>query len=479
MTSLKKLTNEEYSFLNLLETMESKDIKSMCLVSRDFKSICDNYLNSIYKKLLKRDFKIDVPNNRIFQILYDMVNGLYKEETGNVYIVSFLYDKVDSEQLYNNDNIDNIIQVIKFTKNPNIEDVNKLTPLMLATNLNNIKVFNKILEYNPNINKRDINNFSILSHAIDWKTKNNSGSNTLFNKIVDMGVKITQTDIEDCIMNLDLRDFKIIVNKYKKEIKDLNVLYFSLELCNNINVLKYIINEFYNQYDKNEDIMTFILKNDMLGIDLSREVFIQILSLNKIDIKEYVLKKIYEYSKDPNEELLIAYLVILKDKINIDDIISYLMKNTSENIIDVVLKTYKINFNKRDEENKSIFHLFLNTNLSFNLIKEQDEIDYNDLIKELVYIPNNIKNKKSYINKNNKEYITLLKNKLDILKDMENIKNTYLLDIFNRLTIVLLIASMLLDINKDHEKTSRIIKGYINNKFITDKIDIKYWLSIF
>lgn len=478
MNSLKKLTNEEYSFLNLMENLESKDVKSMCLVNKDFKSLCNQYLNSIYKKLLKRDFKIDVQNNKVYQILYDVVNGIYTKESGNVYLISFLYDQISSEQVFNNENISKVLDVIKFTKNPDIEDVNKVTPLMLAVSLNSEKYLKKILEYKPDINKRDINNFSILSHAINLKTKA-VNSTQVFNAVLSLKPKISRVDVEDAITMLKVEDFKLFKKSYIEELKTSDVLYFALELCTDAELLRYIVKNFYDQFDKKRDIFEIMINNDALSVELVQDIFKEILRLNKINIKEYIKTKISEYDLDMQEERLMGFLFVLKDLINVNEIIEYIMEKTTDQVIETVFETYNdIDLNLNTNENKSIFKYLLESAVPLIVIKENAKIDYNELIRELIYIPSDVKKKEKYIQENNRTYLVRLKQKLDDLRNVEFTGNMFVIDLCNRLTIVLLIASLILNLNKEKEKILNQINSYNKNKTITDKIDLKYWSSI-
>ena len=78
----------------------------------------------------------------------------------------------------------------------------------------------------------------------------------------------------------------------------------------------------------------------------------------------------------------------------------------------------------------------------------------------------------------NKRYLVLLKKRLDELKKMEtNRDNLYLIDVFNRLTIVVLIVSVLSNVNKEPEKTIQNIKQYTEMESIKKDIDVKFWLS--
>lgn len=477
MSSLKKLTNEEYSFLNLMENLDSKDVKSMCLVNKDFQSLCNQYLNSIYKKLLKRDFKIDVQNNKVYQVLYDIVNGVYTKDSNNVYLSSFLYDQINSEQVFNLENISKILEVIKFTKNPDIEDVNKLTPTMLAVSLNSPKYLKKILEYKPDINKRDINNFNILTYAINLKSTLGINSDEIFNIVLSLKPQIENGDVEDAISNLNLDDFKLFRKTYMKELKNSDVLYFGLELCKDTEVLRYIVKNFYEQFDENRDIFEAMVNND-LDIETVKEMFKEILRLNKIDIKQYVKNKIGEYNDNNEEEKLIGFLIIVNDLIDINEIIEYIMKETSDSVKKTVFETYNnINLNLNTQENKSVFKYLLETEVPLIVIKETHKLDYNEIIKELIYIPEDVKNKKEYI-QNNKVYLSKLKQKLNELRSAGFTNNFFSIDLFNRLTVVLFMSALILKVDKEREKTLDNMNNYAKNKTITDKIDLKYWLSI-
>lgn len=78
----------------------------------------------------------------------------------------------------------------------------------------------------------------------------------------------------------------------------------------------------------------------------------------------------------------------------------------------------------------------------------------------------------------NKRYLVLLKKRLEELKKMEtNRDNLYLIDVFNRLTIVVLIVSVLSNVNKEPEKTIQNIKQYTEMESIKNNIDVKFWLS--
>ena len=78
----------------------------------------------------------------------------------------------------------------------------------------------------------------------------------------------------------------------------------------------------------------------------------------------------------------------------------------------------------------------------------------------------------------NKRYLVLLKKRLEELKKMEtNRDNLYLIDVFNRLTIVVLIVSVLSNVNKEPEKTIQNIKQYTEMESIKKDIDVKFWLS--
>ena len=78
----------------------------------------------------------------------------------------------------------------------------------------------------------------------------------------------------------------------------------------------------------------------------------------------------------------------------------------------------------------------------------------------------------------NKRYLVLLKKRLEELQTIEITRdNLYLTDVFNRLTIVVLIVSLLSNVNKEPEKSIQKIKQYMNTDSIKNNIDVKFWLS--
>ena len=78
----------------------------------------------------------------------------------------------------------------------------------------------------------------------------------------------------------------------------------------------------------------------------------------------------------------------------------------------------------------------------------------------------------------NKRYLVLLKKRLEELQTIEITRdNFYLTDVFNRLTIVVLIVSLLSNVNKEPEKSIQNIKQYMNTDSIKNNIDVKFWLS--
>ena len=384
--SIKRLTNEEYSFLNLLENLKSKDIKSMCLVNRDFKAVCDQYLNQIYKKLLKRDFNVKVENNKVFQVLYDLADGIYRNDYSNVYVLSFLYKSLNTEMLINSSNIDKLVGVVKFTKNPDIQDVNGVSPLMLSVMLNNTSVFKKIMEYKPNVNLRDINDYGIYMHMLEWRTKNLSSVNTvMFDMLMSLDLEMKEIDVYSSLANLSLSEIKKFTKKYINEMNKYSVLNTALMTCENPDVIMYIIREFYKQFDEKADFLSIISESN-LDIEESQNYLIQLLRLNKIDKSIYIKNQISNYLQTGQDNFLNGFLLLMEDEIDINDVIFELLKKSSDETIALVFRTFgEINLNLKDETEKSAFKYFLDRNLPLSLIKENDKIDYNELIKDLIF----------------------------------------------------------------------------------------------
>ena len=384
--SIKRLTNEEYSFLNLLENLKSKDIKSMCLVNRDFKAVCDQYLNQIYKKLLKRDFNVKVENNKVFQVLYDLADGIYRNDYSNVYVLSFLYKSLNTEMLINSSNIDKLVGVVKFTKNPDIQDVNGVSPLMLSVMLNNTSVFKKIMEYKPNVNLRDINDYGIYMHMLEWRTKNLSSVNTvMFDMLMSLDLEMKEIDVFSSLANLSLSEIKKFTKKYINEMNDYSVLNTVLMTCENPDVIMYIIREFYKQFNEKADFL-FVISESNLDFEESQNYLLQLLRLNKIDKSSYIRNQISIYLERGQDNFLSGFLLLMEDEIDINDVIFELLKKSSDETIELVFKTFgEINLNLKDETEKSAFKYFLDRNLPLSLIKENDKIDYNELIKDLIF----------------------------------------------------------------------------------------------
>ena len=384
--SIKRLTNEEYSFLNLLENLKSKDIKSMCLVNRDFKAVCDQYLNQIYKKLLKRDFNVKVENNKVFQVLYDLADGIYRNDYSNVYVLSFLYKSLNTEMLINSSNIDKLVGVVKFTKNPDIQDVNGVSPLMLSVMLNNTSVFKKIMEYKPNVNLRDINDYGIYMHMLEWRTKNLSSVNTvMFDMLMSLDLEMKEIDVFSSLANLSLSEIKKFTKKYINEMNDYSVLNTVLMTCENPDVIMYIIREFYKQFNEKADFL-FVISESNLDFEESQNYLLQLLRLNKIDKSSYIRNQISIYLERGQDNFLSGFLLLMEDEIDINDVIFELLKKSSDETIALVFRTFgEINLNLKDETEKSAFKYFLDRNLPLSLIKENDKIDYNELIKDLIF----------------------------------------------------------------------------------------------
>ena len=384
--SIKRLTNEEYSFLNLLENLKSKDIKSMCLVNRDFKAVCDQYLNQIYKKLLKRDFNVKVENNKVFQVLYDLADGIYRNDYSNVYVLSFLYKSLNTEMLINSSNIDKLVGVVKFTKNPDIQDVNGVSPLMLSVMLNNTSVFKKIMEYKPNVNLRDINDYGIYMHMLEWRTKNLSSVNTvMFDMLMSLDLEMKEIDVYSSLANLSLSEIKKFTKKYINEMNKYSVLNTALMTCENPDVIMYIIREFYKQFNEKADFL-FVISESNLDFEESQNYLLQLLRLNKIDKSSYIRNQISIYLERGQDNFLSGFLLLMEDEIDINDVIFELLKKSSDETIALVFRTFgEINLNLKDETEKSAFKYFLDRNLPLSLIKENDKIDYNELIKDLIF----------------------------------------------------------------------------------------------
>jgi ankyrin repeat protein len=223
--SLTKLSKEEYSFLQILENLDSKDIKNMCLTNKRFYNICDEYLNQIYKKLILRDFNVNVPNNKVFQILYDLVNGIKQKNKLDVYMISFLFKNIDIMDYYNRNNIDEIIKVLQFTKNANIQDKNGKTPLILSVFFDNKNLFEKVLKYKPDVNIKDKSGMSVLSHSL-LKFENQNLDLEFFKQILSLNVNLTEKNIHEAIKRLNVENFKLFIKKYKEEMKQYNLLYY-------------------------------------------------------------------------------------------------------------------------------------------------------------------------------------------------------------------------------------------------------------
>ena len=81
------------------------------------------------------------------------------------------------------------------------------------------------------------------------------------------------------------------------------------------------------------------------------------------------------------------FLVLMEKEINVDQIIFKLLDNpaTPQSALIIIFKTFSINFNLKDDSGKNVFKYFLDRNLPLSLIKENDKIDYNELIKDLIF----------------------------------------------------------------------------------------------
>jgi ankyrin repeat protein len=456
--SLKKLSDEEYSFLETLEKLDTKDVKNMCLVNKNFNNLCNQYLNSIYKKLLKRDFNINVPNNKVFQILYDLVNGINNADKTNVYYTSFLYKNLNTEVIYNSRNVDKVINVIKFTKNPDIQDVNGTTPLMLSVIFNKVDLFDEILKYNPNVNIKDLNNYNVLMHILEQKNMNME----LFKKILSLNIKLNESEIYDVLLMLKGEGLKLFIKEYKKEMENYNILGYILKYGENDNI-EYIIKEFYKNFELNKDLFETVLDNENLEIEQGKSIIKNLLKLNKIDKKAYVDKKIEQYIKQRSYDYLISVLYVFKESIKINDIIIYLLKNMNIEDVKKIFYIYDdININLKKDD-ISVFKYILKSDLDLWDLSEKTIINYNELIKDL----------------DDEIHLIYLKEKLKKLETwvIENKEPKFHTDLFNLLTLVFMISTLKKNIGKQ-DVIKKTLETFKDNKEINKKIDINYWLSV-
>ncbi len=463
--SLKKLSNEEYSFLELLEKMDSKDVKNICLVNKSFNKLCEQYLNSIYKKLLKRDFNIDIPNNKVFQVLYDLVNGIKYDDKTNIYYISFLYKNLITEVIYNNRNVDQVINVIKFTKNPDIQDVNGLTPLMLSVKFNNLKLFNEILTYKPNLNIKDINNYNILLYIIEKKESMNMD---LFKKILSLDIKIEEYDIYNALLTLRGDGLKLFVKQYKKQMENLNILNYILKF-GEIDTIEYIIKEFYTNFNLNQDFFETLLANENLEIEQFESIIKSLLKLNKINEKSYIYNKIDEYIKKRLFESLFSLLYVFKETVKINELyketplIIYILKNINIEDVKKIFYIYdNININLKQND-ISVFKYILKSDLDLWDLPEKTIINYNELVKDL----------------DNKLDVYYLKEKLKKLEQwiIQNGEPRFQTDLFNLLTLVIMISTLRMKIGKP-EVIKKTLETFKDIEEINQIIDIKYWLTV-
>ena len=166
---------------------------------------------------------------------------------------------------------------------------------------------------------------------------------------------------------------------------DYSVLNTALMTCENPDVIMYIIREFYKQFDEKADFLSIISESN-LDIEASQDYLIQLLRLNKIDKSIYIKNQISNYLQTGQDNFLNGFLLLMEDEIDINDVIFELLKKSSDETIELVFKTFgEINLNLKDETEKSAFKYFLDRNLPLSLIKENDKIDYNELIKDLIF----------------------------------------------------------------------------------------------
>lgn len=463
--SFKKLSEEEYSFLEIMEKFDSKDIKNMCLVNKSFNKLCDQYLNSIYRKLLKRDFSIDLPNNKVFQVLYDLVKGIKDDDKTNVYYTAFLYKNLNTEIIYNNRNIDKIINIIKFSQNPDMQDINGVTPLMLSIKFNKVKLFDEILKYNPNINIRDINDWNIIKYVI----KNGENINMeLFKKVLSLDLTLEEKEVYDIISILKGQYLRLFIDKYKKQMEKYNVLDYMLKFGDFENI-EIIIKDFYKQFDIEKDLFGIIFDNENIELEQVESFIENLLKYNKINKKNYINKKIEDYIKQMSYDSLFSLLLIFKESIKINEsykempLVLYLLKHVNiEDIKNLFFIYDDININLK-KDGISVFKYILKSNLDLWDIPENTKINYNDLIKDI----------------DDKLDVYYLKKKLKDLETwiIQKGEPKFQTDLFNLLTIVFMILSLKMKIGNS-DVIKKTLENFKDEKYINTKIDIKYWLSV-
>ena len=113
-----------------------KEITRLCTVNKHLHRICKHHEQTIYGKLLQRDFNVDN-----YKSIYKKMQYLYK------------YYKIQLSDPFVFRNEKWQIDMIHSLTNIDRQDKKGQTPLMLAIEYNSTtKVFEKIFEMNPNIN---------------------------------------------------------------------------------------------------------------------------------------------------------------------------------------------------------------------------------------------------------------------------------------------------------------------------------------
>ena len=65
--------------LNILENLEYKDLKNMCSTDKTIRMICEDNSNKLYKRLLERDFEIEINKKEIYEVLSNIFDVLKKK----------------------------------------------------------------------------------------------------------------------------------------------------------------------------------------------------------------------------------------------------------------------------------------------------------------------------------------------------------------------------------------------------------------
>lgn len=388
-----------------LSLLSHKDIKTLKLVCRKFKNICNEYTNMIYSNLITRDCGIVKPNlSTLYKFLHHYRDSYFIENQFNTFVC----------------NIESIGDFIDMGFDINIQDNETGNSILMYVARYELPItFLKLLSLGASPHTCNNKGDTVLTYSIKY-----SNSTEMIYKILDQGVNINHSNNNGCSVlmyalkyahtNVVYRLLKMNANVHAKDNEGDSVLMYALKY-ENINSICKILKMDVNVHHQNnfgETVLMCAIKYSLLDV-VSILLDYNDIDYNIQDNDGYSVLMVAIINKMP---LDIIKKITAKNNINVNiknntnnTALMYAILHSSYNIIEWILNTININLDIVNDDGYDVFRyaieyctpemvlkiLDFNPNLDVNVLQESlkymdyyyNEQNTNDIIDGINAIP--------------------------------------------------------------------------------------------